>query len=159
MSSTPRSADHTATEDRINSLYWHSDQPVVDIAEQLGLGRNSLYAAVEPISAGAICDDCGEEMVFTNRTNRQNGTATCRGCGIEREVTPGGDTPPDPIRGAAGGDGLMGRTDVNGDARSIDRLRHELATVDPERYALVGGAAALGVMVGAAAARALRDRM
>lgn len=35
------------------------------------------------------------------------------------------------------------------------RWRRELAAVEPERYALVGGGAALGVMVGAAAARAM----
>ena len=39
------------------------------------------------------------------------------------------------------------------------RWREDLSGVEPQRAALVGGGAALGVMVGAAAARAVREML
>lgn len=150
--------------DRINDLYWNTTRTIGDITDELGVSRNALYTSIHPLPAGASCSDCGERMVFTNRTHRDTGMATCRSCGAERD-TRQRTTRREPAgagAGAGSGRGRGGETafDGNGsDAAGWTRWRDDLASVEPERYALVGGAAALGVMVGAAAARALRHRM
>ena len=61
----------------------------LEIVDDLGVSRTSLYAALEPIPAGLVCTDCDERMVFTNRTARDRGLATCPSCG--RESEPGAD--------------------------------------------------------------------
>lgn len=138
----------------INQLYWDSDHTVDDIVDELGIGRNTLYSAVRPQPAGASCPDCGEGLVFTNRSNRSSSTATCRTCGREVDLA---DELPEPE---------IGRTVSTADSHRHDdgqetdagwsRWRDELAAVPAERAVMIGGAAALGVVFGAVAARAMR---
>lgn len=136
-----------------NQLYWSSDRTVDQIVGDLGISRHTLYSSIRPFSAGTVCSQCGDRMVFTNRTNRESRTASCASCGVEAHVTA---TP-------------MPREEPMGDARmdarsaepmhGMSRWRDELAAVPRERAVMVGGAAALGVVLGAAAARAVRERM
>lgn len=150
------SEDGTATDvwvERANDLYWSSDMTVDEIVDDLGVSRSSLYAAIEPIPAGLVCTDCNERMVYTNRTARDRGFASCPACGRESEP------------GAEVGDGVreagrpLGFRDWSEQVpERIGRWRVDLAAVAPERVAMVGGAAALGMVIGAVAARAVRGR-
>lgn len=139
--------------DRLNELYWNSDRTVGDITDELGMSRNALYTAIHPLAAGATCADCGERMVYTNRTRRDSNAPVCRSCGSEAAL--GGGSRP---RGEGGGNGDPRAARLAADPPGWTRWRDELASVEPERFALVGGAAALGAVLGAAAAHALRDR-
>lgn len=164
----PTTSDPLA--ERVNRLYWTSDQTVDDIVDQLGISRSALYSSVRPSPAGANCPQCGERLVFTNRSSRTAGVGTCTACGAEAEL--GSGTPrvleaePTDVGGASGGWGGAGapaprqdRADARDEASGWSRWREDLAAVPRERAALIGGAAALGVVVGAAAARAVRDRI
>lgn len=148
--------------DRVNELYWSSDRTIGDITDDLGISRNALYTSIHPLSAGTSCPDCGSDMVFTNRTHRDSGMAACTECGEEVDVR---GEPTGASRASRGGSarssGGSARPSENGHEGESgwSRWRDDLASVEPERFALVGGAAALGVMLGAAAARALRQRM
>lgn len=159
----PSSNDTTDSgTDRINELYWNTSRTIGDITEELGVSRNALYTSIHPLPAGASCPGCGERLVFTNRTHRDTGIATCRACGSERDMRKPAERPELASAGAAaesrGGGSERGGNGADA-ANGWTRWRDDLASVEPERYALVGGAAALGVVVGAAAARALRHRM
>lgn len=139
--------------ERANELYWSGSMTVDEIVEDLGISRTSLYSTIEPVAAGLVCADCHERMVYTNRTMRDRGVAVCPNCGRESE--------PGEARGRlddaaepGGGPGGVGRRDAAADA--FEQVRQTLRTVPPERVALVGGAAALGIIAGALAARVLR---
>lgn len=140
---TTESISDRANDARINDLYWNSTRTVEDILTELGVSRHTLYASVDPLPAQADCFACGGALVFSNRTNRGSGTATCEACGLDTELDPGD------------GDGL-GRSPSFGQM-PFDRWRSDLAEVEPRRMALVGGAAALGIMAGAVAVRTLRN--
>jgi hypothetical protein len=150
------SDDGTATDvwaERANDLYWASDMTVDEIVDDLGVSRTSLYAAIEPIPAGLVCTDCDERMVYTNRTARDRGLATCPACG--RESEPGGEVG----EGVREAGRVAGIRDWGEEVPArLDRWRVDLAAVAPERVAMVGGAAALGMVIGAVAARAVRGR-
>jgi hypothetical protein len=136
------------TRQQLNELYWSSSQTIDEILAEMGIGRNTLYSLLEPLPAGLDCPTCVDYMVFTNRTNRASGTAVCVVCGIEGTVAdPAGQLRSRHEPAGDEADGANGRE---------ARWRDELGSVAPERAALIGGAAALGVVVGAAAARALR---
>jgi hypothetical protein len=132
--------------ERANELYWSSDRTVDEITRELEMGRSTLYGAVRPIDAGVACAECGEPMVFTNRSNREAGTATCPACTAEAQVT----------RDAAGDGESRSPEPLGEPASPWSRWRGELAAISPQRAAMVGGAAALGAMVGAAATRMIR---
>lgn len=145
--------------ERINELYWNSEQTIDEITEELGVSRNALYSAIHPQAAGISCPSCGERMVFTNRTRRDSQTGVCRSCGTEASVEERQAEEPAARFGRV--KGLYSRprwVDEVAGAANWSRWRDELSTVEPERYALVGGAAALGAVIGVAATRALRDR-
>ena len=146
----PTQTTELPSADQINDRYWNSDQTVDRLVEEMEISRSSLYAAVRPVPAGVSCDRCGERMVFSNRTNRANELATCRACGNEGSVQSLQINTPSFAEPALAG---VGADDLGG----LARWRHDLARVEPERYALVGGAAALGVVLGAAATRAIRE--
>ena len=132
----------------INELYWDSDRTVDEIVDHLGIGRNTLYSSVRPQPAGASCPDCGEDLVFTNRSNRTSSSATCGSCDLEVTLPEvGGEN------AGAGSHGDGSRLPGG----SWSRWRDDLAAVAPERAAMIGGAAALGVVLGAVAARAVRE--
>lgn len=151
----PAATTDQPSAERINALYWESDQTVEEISDGLEIGRSTLYAAVRPIPAGATCATCGERMVFTNRTNRSAGTATCRACGEEASVEATQRAAPAATAGSRAPARSNGEDDDG--MRGLSRWRRDLSGVEPERYALVGGAAALGVVLGAAAAKAFRE--
>jgi len=136
------------TRHQLNQLYWSSSQTIDEILDEMGIGRNTLYTLLDPAPAGLDCPTCVDYMVFTNRTNRASGTAVCLVCGIEGTVAEPAGQPRS--RGESAGDGPEGVHGREG------RWRDELGSVATERAALIGGAAALGLVVGAAAARALR---
>jgi len=138
--------------DRINELYWESDQTVDEIVDELGIGRNTLYSAVRPQPAGANCPHCGAPAMYTNRSNRNANTATCSGCGSEVDLA----ATPEGTEIEASAPEAGGRRMPEPDA-GWTRWREELAAVAPERAAMIGGAAALGVVFGAVAARAVRE--
>ena len=129
----------TANE-RINDLYWHSTRTIDEIIDENGIGRSTLYASIVPLSVDAACSTCGGAMVFTNRMNRASGTASCDDCGLTLEMGSGeGDEPfTTPF------------------ADHVRRTPRAPAPPSWDRVARIGGAAALGVMIGAAAVRAAR---
>ena len=150
-------ASESSIGENINELYWNSDRTVEEIVDDLGIGRNTLYSAVRPQPAGASCPDCGQGLVFTNRSNRTSATATCRSCGLESDLSARMEAEDFglPARDP-GSHGHAHSNGSNGDG-GWNRWRSDLAAVAPERAAMIGGAAALGVVVGAVAARAVRE--
>lgn len=157
MSATETTVD--AQRERANDLYWNSPDTVDKIAEQLGMSRNALYAAVRPQPVGAECPDCGEGLVFPNRTSRATGQAMCLACEhtVSLDELAQARTARRPVgveehtHSHAGRD--LGYGDAGGPLRT---LREGLAAVEPERVALIGGAATLGAVVGAAAVNLIR---
>ena len=145
--STPRDPQR-----RANELYWNSDRTVEEIVGDLKVSRSALYSSIKPQAAGSDCPHCGERMVFTNRTNREGRVGTCVGCSVESRVPSPGEA--EAVAAAEGG--ARGSTE---DASHWSRFREDLAGVSPQRAAMVGGAAALGVVLGAAATRMLQDRI
>jgi hypothetical protein len=135
---------------RINQLYWESDSTVGAITKELEIGRSALYSALVPIPSGATCLECGEETVYTNRTSRAAASAVCFSC-HETELADAVS----PRRSNARGRDPDDYDDS--ELQGWDRWREDLRGVPPQRAALIGGAAALGLMVGAAATRALRN--
>ncbi|MDQ3557094.1 MAG: hypothetical protein M3409_10030, partial [Gemmatimonadota bacterium] len=72
--------------ERANRLYWESAARVDDVAGELGISRNALYAAVRPLPAGVVCAGCGEPAHFANRSRRRADEATCLACGVVTQV-------------------------------------------------------------------------
>jgi predicted RNA-binding Zn-ribbon protein involved in translation (DUF1610 family) len=155
MPTTQTNADPTL--DQADQLYWNSAHRVDDIASELGMGRSALYAAIHPMSAGTECPRCGKPMVFTNRTNRTAGRAVCSSCGTQGVAAAAAEeeTPLAQTHDEWRPEGHLLPMDRGGSIWS--RWREDFSTVEPQRAVLVGGGAALGVMVGAAAARAVRE--
>ena len=137
---------------RANELYWSSDLTVDEIVRELGVGRSALYSSIEPIPAGADCPECSSTMVFTNRTNRDALSATCFNCGGEAQLADASPARSEETVGAVA-DAGAGFEAPGG----WSRWRDDLASVTPQRAAIVGGAAALGVVFGAAAARMIQE--
>jgi len=79
--------DQEALYEEANRLYWESDRSVNQIGEELDLSKGVLYSLIEALPAGMPCPDCGEEMVFPNRTAREKGFLACPECGMEEEET------------------------------------------------------------------------
>jgi predicted RNA-binding Zn-ribbon protein involved in translation (DUF1610 family) len=134
------------THERVNELYWDSDRTVEEIVKELGVSRSALYSAVRPQDAATACPECGDAMVYTNRSNREAHAATCPGCATEAPASdaPATESSRPSDRAPAG-------------PRAFTRWRGQLAAVPRERVAMVGGAAVLGVVLGAFAARAVRE--
>lgn len=139
------------TLERANELYWNSDRTVEEIVKELQVSRSALYSAVRPQDAATSCPECGDAMVFTNRSNREAHAATCPGCATE---APANDTPQ-----ASESASRQGERAPRPGSLPLDRWRGQLAAVPRERVAMVGGAAVLGVMVGAFTARLVREMM
>jgi hypothetical protein len=77
--------DQDALFEEANRLYWDSDQSVNQIGEQLDLSKGVLYGLIAALPSGLPCPECGEEMVFPNRTARDKGFLACPECGMEEE--------------------------------------------------------------------------
>jgi hypothetical protein len=80
-------ADH---QDRSEAdrLYWETGTPVAEIAERLGISRRALYDAVQPRPIGLACMECGDGLVFRNRSAAERQTAACLVCEVEVVVEP-----------------------------------------------------------------------
>lgn len=154
-----------ARQERANRLYWTSSETVDRIAGQLGMSRNALYSSVRPAPAGVECPDCDEELVFPNRTSRLAGRALCLSCDATHAVAdlpPAGSRPNgDRSAGDADAPEYEGREEGHGGGRGVrlGGLRDGLAAVEPQRAALIGGAAVMGAVAGVAAATLLRRRL
>jgi hypothetical protein len=143
---TNRTLDE-ANDSRLNDLYWNSSRTIDEIVDELSVGRNTLYSSIRPYPSGMPCSTCGEIVVFTNRTNRAAGAGICESCGMETIV-------PSDFSSNRGGNAEPGAR-LNGSGR-WDRWRQDLDEVPAERVALIGGAAALGAIIGSVAVRAMR---
>jgi len=64
-----------------NRLYWETELSVGEIATRLDLSRRALYDAIQPVAAEGRCDRCGSPLVYTKRSSRAHGFATCSRCG------------------------------------------------------------------------------
>lgn len=135
-----------------NRLYWHSHDSVDQLAARLGMSRHALYNSIRPAPAGTDCQECGQEMVFANRNQRAHGRAHCPKCGnealvdVERLGLVHSDPPPAPIRPKR--------------RSSVERMMRVylggLRGVRPERAAMIGGAAAMGLAAAMVAGEVLR---
>jgi len=152
MSDVLETAD--ALHESANRLYWQGHDSVDLLAVKLGMSRHALYGSIRPAPAGTDCGECGEEMVFANRSRRSAGEAHCPGCGAEASVevraielvpaTP----PPAPLH----------RPRRRSMVRRLLRLyMRDLRRVTPERAAFIGGAAAAGVAAAMIGAEVLRE--
>lgn len=88
----------------VDRLYWNSNGTVEELTTRLGMSRQALYACINPLAAGASCQECGGEMVFANRTSRTTRKARCTGCGATERVPADAPAPegrePVSLRGA-----------------------------------------------------------
>lgn len=75
-----------------NRLYWRSELAVREIADRLGVGKSTLYRAVEPEPAGPHCEECGTALIFSNRSARDAGEAECPGCGMKHDLAAAAET-------------------------------------------------------------------
>ncbi|CAN5619835.1 hypothetical protein BH23GEM6_BH23GEM6_02980 [soil metagenome] len=138
--------------DRINERYWNSESTVGAISAELEVGRNALYAAVKPIPSGSTCPECGEQTVFTNRTSRAAGAAVCRSCEGSPAMLARGATV-SPVSSDRSTDSY---DDGDSELEVWSRWRRDLRSVPPQRAAMIGGAAALGLIAGAVAVQVIR---
>jgi hypothetical protein len=121
-----------------NRLYWDTETSVGDIANQLGISRRGLYEAVEPKSAGLPCSECGSDMLFANRSALASGTARCPSCDQEA-IVPG-------IRSER----------IKPAPRAVEQSTNGLSR---NRLAVgIGGAALMGIVIGAIATLLLTQR-
>ena len=133
-----------------NRLYWQSQEPVDRLATRLGMSRHAFYASVRPMPAGAGCA-CGGALEFSNRKARAQGRVRCPACGAapavaaEAPAATHDSPPPIPLS--------VGRRRGAGLLRTWWR---ELSMVRPERAAMIGGAAALGLATALFATDVLR---
>jgi len=133
--------------EQVNELYWGSDRTVDEILNDLRIGRSTLYSSIQPAPAGSTCPNCGSEMVYTNRTSREAGVPVCLSCASASRGFESGSE-----RASQQFEGPMREPES-----PWSRWREDFAAVTPERAAMVGGAAALGVVFGAAAARMIQE--
>ena len=75
-----KKSDDRKLADQANELYWRSGQSVNQIAEVMDLSKSGLYALIRPLPAERACPECGEGLVFPNRTTEQKAIASCLAC-------------------------------------------------------------------------------
>ena len=127
------SRDDASHAPEANQLYWNSEASVGEIANQLGISRRALYELLEPQPTGVPCGDCGAETVFANRSSHTAGLARCPSCGLETAVPA---ARAEPVAEPAPSEAPQAK--ANG--------KHSLA-----RPITIGGAALVGVVIGAIA--------
>ena len=126
-----------ADADRVNDLYWASERTVDEIVADLAIGRSTLYAALEPLQIGVLCE-CGGTFAFANRMSRSAGRAFCLDCGAEQ---------------------LADLVEViDAEARAARPADEPEGDGRARRALGVGGATVLGVAAGAAAAWTIRKQ-
>lgn len=131
-----------AQEHEAHQLYWYSDASVNQIAEKLGVSKGRLYGFITPLPSGLACPECGSEMVYSNRTAREQGALTCTDCGYEEAEPSVGED----VREAAPYTGP--------ERRRRKRLPGSAGRPAPQGLPMdvVVGGALVGVALGAAAA-------
>ena len=144
-----------------NRLYWESGQSVNQIGEELDLSKGVLYGLIAPLPAGLPCPQCGQEMVFPNRTAREKGFLACPDCGMEEEEAAvrafwEDDTGAGASPGAEESTTLSGRVG-NAVERAVQTGRHRVSDLG-HRGRIVAGTALLGVAAGLILAGYLRKR-
>ena len=78
-----------------NELYWRSGQSVNQIAEEMDLSKSGLYALIHPLPAERTCPECGEGLVFPNRTAEHKAITSCLECEYVGEAPgPGSEVRP-----------------------------------------------------------------
>ncbi len=77
---TSKKSDDRKLADQANELYWRSGQSVNRIAEGMDLSKSGLYALIRPLPAERACPECGEGLVFLNRTTQQKAVMSCPEC-------------------------------------------------------------------------------
>jgi len=75
-----KESDDQKLADQANELYWRSEQSVNQIAERMDLSKSGLYALISPLPAERACPECGEGLVFLNRTTEHKAVASGREC-------------------------------------------------------------------------------
>ena len=93
----PKKSDDQKLADQANELYWRSQQSVNQIADAMDLSKSGLYALIRPLPADRMCPECGEGLVFPNRTTERNAIASCLECEYVGE-TPGPDSKAPPAK-------------------------------------------------------------
>lgn len=159
MSSEP--SDQDALQEEANRLYWESDRSVNQIGEELDLSKGVLYGLIAALPAGLPCPECGEEMVFPNRTARDKGFLACPDCGLEEEE--------DAVRAFWEGEGKLPAADSAEGGRALTRRageymqkavssgRERVSSLTP-RGRIIAGTALLGVAAGLALGAYFRRR-
>lgn len=153
--------DQDALFEEANRLYWESDQSVNQIGEELDLSKGVLYGLIAALPAGLPCPECGEEMVFPNRTARDKGFLACPDCGMEEEENAvrsfwegKGELPGE--AGAAEGRPFTRRA---GEAvqRAVNTGKERVSNMSP-RGRIIAGTALLGVAAGLVLGAYVRKR-
>ncbi len=75
-----KKSDDQKLANQANELYWRSEQSVNQIAETMDLSKSGLYALIRPLSAERTCPECGEGLVFANRTAEHKAITSCLEC-------------------------------------------------------------------------------
>ena len=75
-----KKSDDQKLADQANELYWRSGQSVNQIADAMDLSKSGLYALIRPLPVGRNCPDCGDALVFSNRTTEHKAIASCLAC-------------------------------------------------------------------------------
>ena len=141
-------ADPTA---EANRLYWTSDRGVNQIADELGMSKGMLYAAIRPLPAELACPECGAELVYANRTAHERGLLSCASCGNEFDAD---HSDLEPLAPGATGD----RDDAESVRLDLRRARAAQSDTSPNAARTLLGAAALCVGVGVLIGRWLERR-
>jgi hypothetical protein len=71
-----------------NQLYWQTSRPAGRLADDLGISRSKFYALIEPLRLGVACAECGADLAYGNRSEREAGRGRCTGCGAIQSVPP-----------------------------------------------------------------------
>jgi hypothetical protein len=134
-------------------LYWQTDDPVDVVASRLGISRRAVYAAVQPAPAHAPCTECGGPLAYANRSARAAGRAHCRDCGSTATVpftASNGNSHASDRAVDARAHSVDGRRDAR--AYANDGWRGRVGALASHRGVVIGGLAAVGLALGAAAA-------
>jgi hypothetical protein len=145
--------DHDALSHEANTLYWDSEESVNQIGEQMGLSKGVLYGLIAPRPAGLPCPDCGEEMVFPNRTAREKGFLECPECGMEEEE----DAVQEYWEGEEEAGGSLTHRASSAVQRAVGSGRDRVAGMTPQSR-ILAGTALLGVAAGMILGSYLRRR-
>ncbi len=135
----------------VNRLYWETETPVTEMAEELGISRRTIYDMLVPAPAAESCPECGGDLVYPNRSARLSGEAVCSVCGRTQDVTLLHELSAAAGAAGAAGTGLAAR----GRGAVAARPRGAVTRAEPGAFALPPAIAVLvlaGVLVAVLAA-------